>query len=315
VNGDFQTSRLELFGTKKKLVVSIARLADLTAGIEKRLEEAWAANTWRNYGSTWNQCQHFVSQLPSDIPLTVAVMMFLEESMNPGPENHDWKPISVSSAHVYARRLSSIYHLKGVPLPDLRWYRRALMRQGALRPENQAPPATVEDVRAAMGPLPRRKAVALWLMWVTCSRADDMSVLRRIDVVFVRIDPDQMRIYDINFSGTKGDPFHLGNTVRVALGPVEALSLELHLATLSPDQPFTDLKWTEVNNALKRVRPELSAHSIKRGALLVLLMQGVPLDTIRVMAKHAGLQQLLAYLPPGAVAERFGTAVAARWLC
>jgi hypothetical protein len=67
-------------------------------------------------------------------------------------------------------------------------------------------------------------------------------------------------------------------------------------------------------NTLLKTEGDYSEHSIKRGAMYVLLTQGAPLETIRVMAKHQNMKTMLAYLRPVDVVGRHGTLVASRLL-
>ena len=57
---------------------------------------------------------------------------------------------------------------------------------------------------------------------------------------------------------------------------------------------------------LDRATPGLTAHSVKRGALVRMLLRGVPLAIIQMMAKHKDLETLLQYLPRGDVALAMG---------
>jgi site-specific recombinase XerD len=66
-----------------------------------------------------------------------------------------------------------------------------------------------------------------------------------------------------------------------------------------------------VNAAVQSLYPNLSSHSIKRGALMELLQSGVPLETLQVIAKHRSLKTLLIYLDSARVADAIGLPQAA----
>lgn len=53
---------------------------------------------------------------------------------------------------------------------------------------------------------------------------------------------------------------------------------------------------TRCAKVLKAIDPEMTAHSVKRGALTALLRAGAPLSVIQVIAKHKDLETLLVYL-------------------
>ena len=69
---------------------------------------------------------------------------------------------------------------------------------------------------------------------------------------------------------------------------------------------FSELTTARASAVLGRVRTGLTAHSIKRGALLAMLEAGVPLSLIQAIAKHKDLETLLIYLPSVAVAMAMG---------
>ena len=313
VDGRWMIARFENMKARKHMKAP-DNLEVLLQRVESTMSEGWAHSTWRNYGSTWNQCQHFIEQLPDDVPLSIRIMIFLEECQAPSQSNMHIKKIGPQSAYVYAKRLSSIYHLQGIPVPDLRWYRRGLKRKGALHPEHQAVPATASQIRTAMAFMRRSESIGLLIAWTTCSRIDEICLLTRESVKWVRDEADG-KIIDITFDSHKGDPFRLGTVQRIFLKVADALLLQQQVETLSLAQPLTTLTWETTTAALKEVDPSLTGHSIKRGALLALLLNGADLETIRIMAKHHSIKQLLTYLPKELVSERMGTIAMSRILC
>ena len=86
------------------------------------------------------------------------------------------------------------------------------------------------------------------------------------------------------------------------------------LKTEHPSTPLSDLTTARASATLGRVSPGLTAHSVKRGALVDLLNAGVPLSLIQVIAKHKDLETLLIYLPKVSVAMALGLHEATRSL-
>ncbi|KAJ9471652.1 hypothetical protein DIPPA_13196 [Diplonema papillatum] len=89
---------------------------------------------------------------------------------------------------------------------------RALKRQGALRPQKQALPATEEDVtKAIVRERYTDTKLALALVWRGAARVADVTGLKAGDVT------RQKGYLAINWSDTKSDPFKLGVTTGIVL--------------------------------------------------------------------------------------------------
>jgi len=117
----------------------------------------------------------------------------------------------------------------------------------------------------------------------------------------------------ITFPFHKGDPFGLSTVVPVVFGEWEP---EIHewWKALPAGARFTNIDTDRLTAMLRRVNPELSSHSVKRGALLTLLRSGVPMTIIQMIAKHKDLETLLVYLPRDEVALTLGIWEASQFL-
>ena len=118
----------------------------------------------------------------------------------------------------------------------------------------------------------------------------------------------------MNFELSKGNPFYLGWSNKMLLPLVYHQYLTLYLRGRNLRAPLTDFTYDQVMSVIQEEFPTLSAHSIKRGALLHLLQQGAPLEILRIIAKHRSLNTLLTYLDSALVAESLGLPDVARHL-
>ena len=149
----------------------------------------------------------------------------------------------------------------------------------------------------ALNHLSEDEGVGLILAWLTASRIGEMQHL--VGESFSR-GPNNFLI--VTFPYHKGDPFRLGTTIPVVVPPMWEKMIWEKVRKLAPMEKFTTLTTPRAHAVLERVRSGLSAHSIKRGALVVLLRAGVPLSLIQQIAKHKDLETLFRYLPRDEVA-------------
>lgn len=280
--------------------------------VQHALMQAWAPSTWSHYGSIYNTFMAWAQTTEIQGDLTLLIMAYLEEGI---ADEKD--PLSPQTALTYSKALASIFHLQGQEVsPVMRIYRRGLKRRGALVPETQALPATEiqikESVTDAMTCGKLELAMAIWIAWLTSSRVDEILTRKQEDVVYRGIggnaNRDFFHIYEISFAGHKGDPFQLWGVHIVYLSEPYHRALQAIKARRRPSDQLFQTTYEEMTEQLKRVHPELTGHSVKRGSLLFLLMKDLPLEVIRIAAKHKSIQQLLTYLPAGPVANRVGLA-------
>ena len=244
---------------------------------------------------------YFHPEDPMDHSLKILIYLELKMQIPKGEQGH----LDVSSAHKYSKDLKQMVYQTGGTLDELILadYQTSLKKSGALLSQHQADPASRADVLLAMTYLNESEAVGLMVAWLTSSRIGEMAHLRGAS--FARKGTSEQHLWAITFPYHKGDPYRLGTCIPIHLGAM-ASRIEAHLATLRPEDVFTTLTTARAAAALDRAHPGLTAHSVKRGALVTMLMAGVPLATIQLMAKHKDLETLLAYLPRAEVALAMG---------
>eukprot|EP00759_Apiculatamorpha_spiralis_P016341 PhF_6_TR22574/c2_g3_i1/m.32152 len=176
-------------------------------------------------------------------------------------------------------------------------------RKGGRKAEQQAVPATRAEVEQAMERATPGESVGLWLAWKTASRIGEIQELKNSDLVI------RETSIIVNFPFHKGDPYYMGTTIVVDTQldrDKRFVDMLKQRMIRGPTAPVTELHTQRAEALLKRVKPELTAHSIKRGALIVLLDAKVPLSIIQVIAKHKDLETLYIYLPKDRVSEALG---------
>jgi hypothetical protein len=140
--------RLRRVHIKKRLVPTI-QLSVLAERIETRLVHAWSDATWSSYGSTFLNFAYYQERLPCGIPNHWALLLFLEESMDPSPEAvaRGVTKISKRTAHQYSRRITSVFHQLKISWEHdwIKTYRQGLRREGGDGDVDQAVPFTTEE--------------------------------------------------------------------------------------------------------------------------------------------------------------------------
>ena len=173
-------------------------------------------------------------------------------------------------------------------------YVRALKRAGALRPQRQAVPAVGEQVMEAVRKeVDRDTQLAIVLCWAGAARVSDVIRLKVGDITLER------EYVAVNWSETKSDPFRLGRTTGLYLADKWRNALQTAMTGLSPGDLLLDTSYRKVVAALRREGKDLSGHSLRRGALHTLLLEGVGLESIRQLSRHSSLDALARYLPAG----------------
>ena len=213
------------------------------------------------------------------------------------------KQIELPTARKYVKNLTQSCQELGLPVETevTAAYKESLARDGALRAGHQAPPAEKTDVTQAASFMTLTEYLGLRLAWKTASRIGEMRHLMKHHFVNV-----SGRLWAITFPFHKGDPYRLGTCIVVNLDELTHKDLVDRLAWVPDGASVTDLTTTRAAAVLGAVRPGLTAHSIKRGALVTMLRAGVPLQLIQVIAKHKDLETLMVYLPRAEVAMAMG---------
>ena len=299
-----------------------ANIQELLAKAEERARGARGESRDENLSSVWKGYVAWNLEMihPEDvIDHALRIMMYLEAKMSIPPKKEQPIPgkilyeeghIVVSTAFKYSKDLKQLVFQTGGSLDTiiLADYQESLKKSGALLPQHQAIPAERKDVEAALSLMAEREVVGLMLAWLTSSRIGEMPHLTRDSFV-----DKGDGLWVVTFPYHKGDPFRLGTAIPVHLGSWR-VRLEKWIHSLRPGEQFTSLTTARAAAILDRVRTGLTAHSIKRGALVTMLRAGVPLSMIQIMAKHKDLETLLMYLPRDEVVLSMGVSEASRVL-
>eukprot|EP00760_Papus_ankaliazontas_P021219 PhM_4_TR18660/c3_g1_i2/m.19874 len=285
-------------GNERTWAPKITTIENLSSQLRERMGEARAASTWANLSSQYKQFVEFVHGLEvpegESVEMTTLLLLFLEAKLESG--------IKKSTAKEYSKGLAQTLRKLGHELSQeaLTEYRRALDRQGARVPQDQAAPATRANIEAAMVKLTPDEAMGLMLAWKTCSRIGEIQFLLREHVEHAGTDK-----WIITFPYHKGDPFRLGTVIVTRLERFNDMFIT-HVQNLREGQQISSLTTGRASAVLQSISPNLSAHSVKRGALITLLQNRTPLSIIQHMAKHRDLETLLIYLPKREVALSLG---------
>jgi len=299
-----------------------ANTQELLARAEERARGARGDSRNENLSSVWKGYVAWNLEMihPDDVvDHALRIMMYLEAKMAipakreqpiPGRILYEEGHIGVSTAFKYTKDLKQLVYQTGGSLDAiiLADYQESLKKSGALLAQHQAIPAERGDIEAAVALVEEREAVGLMMAWLTSSRVGEMPPLTR-DCFEEKGDG----LWVVTFPYHKGDPYRLGTALPVYFGVWRA-RLEKWLHSLRPGEQFTSLITARAAAILNRVREGLSAHSVKRGALVTMLRAGVPLSIIQIMAKHKDLETLLTYLPRGEVVLAMGVSEASRVL-
>ena len=209
------------------------------------------------------------------------------------------KHIEFPSARKYVKNLVQTCKECGLAVEDevTTAYKESLLRDGALRAGHQAPPAEKKDIDKTEPLMTPTEYLGTRLTWKTASRVGEMRYLMKHHFENIR-----GRIWAITFPYHKGDPYRLGTCITVELDEQLHLDLVARLEWVPAGVSVTDLTTRRAEAVLGAVRKGLSAHSIKRGALVTMLRAGVPMTQIQIVAKHKDLDTLMTYLPRAEVA-------------
>jgi len=170
-------------------------------------------------------------------------------------------------------------------------YAQAHNLQGGNIPEAQAGPMSRDQMISFRRTLPEREAVAFWLAWKTASRWADILALKKEN--FVAVGPlDLIVHWGATLKTSRATPFAPQTLACVIdTSPFFPTALRV-LRSLRPDEHLTLLSTDQLRRLL-RVHPPtatLSAHSIKRGALILLAQEAargnLPAAVIPLIAKH-----------------------------
>jgi hypothetical protein len=269
---------LSNLATKKAASLREAALAQLPAILLPAatiIQQLWTTKVWSSRASLLLRLRTFSEQHRlSHLPLGVQAAAFISSLQR----------IKQSTMKQYASGLSSTLSRLGHQTPMLDLLRSALSASGSTIPTRQAPPASVLQVfvlvNAALRAGSDRLAVGLFLCWKTASRWDDVHHLRKES--FLLLTPRRIIIAWGATKSNRRQAFRPDSwTVVDEPDPSRAWMMELCLRTIAalrPEQLLLESFTTDKVRKLMRQQTataELTAHSIKRGAINVLIAAAV----------------------------------------
>jgi hypothetical protein len=290
----------------------------LVKGIQDTIRRGWSDSTWSGYGSVWRRFQYYKSRLPPGLPPEIEIMMFIESCRHTCQDAETGKeipPVSARTAYQYSKRLTSIlFQTEGVTCTKtMKMYRSGLLRTAAEEPVHQATPLTREEFYKILENLRWDEQVQLTIMWKSAARHSDFRAVRMEHLTFHTRDQDHWQ-WGLRTLMHKGDPFGEGTGIVLTLNGHQHQMFTRWKETRGQRKPLLDLTYPRLLQIL-RTQGDFTEHSIKRGALVTMLLAGVDKETLRVLAKHRDLAQLLHYLPIElAIDEFYHTAAATKFL-
>lgn len=292
------------------LTMTAAELQASLRDVQARVEHSIAQSTEATYVNTMARFERFcLLHLPNEkMTFELKVMIWCEFQI----ANLE---ITVQCALQYCKNLSAGLQKMGKKVIGMEMYMQGLRKSGALAPDRQAAPMMKDQLYHLLDVMNQdgmsHERVHLILMWFTASRFDDVEKLMTSKVEKERCLEDTRVQWNVRYDVHKGDPFHLGASSKMILPSQLSLFLDYHITRRRPDEKLTAATYSQVNHAIQSIFPDLSCHSIKRGALLELLKAGVPMETLQVIAKHRNMKTLLVYLDSARVADALGLSEAA----
>ena len=249
----------------------------------------WANSTWEARQHLWARFNEFCSRWSLDPAkhFDYCVAVFVEST----------RATTLPASRLkYSLDLTAIGSRLGHDLTLTRLYQAGLRATGALVPTEQASPVTIEQLRhlAARATLQRqgqRLYAALFLLWKSASRWDDISRLVRRQIV--KSGPDEIIInWRDNTKTTRADPFRPDSQTAIRHDPRIPQEVLTALDQLEPTEPIFahTTQWFEA--WLKQELPQagITAHSFKTAAISIVARAAadktIPLRLIPLLAKH-----------------------------
>ena len=218
--------------------------------------------------------------------------------------------ITATTAEKYLKNLKQVVFQTGGYLDSLvvEEYRNSVKKLGMA--PNQAHPALLSDIVSSLVFLSPSERAGMIFAWITASRIGELDPVCKHHVEILDRETGLMAV---TFPKSKSDPTGLGITTTCYAG-IWQNELFAYLDALPKGAKVTSLTTERAAAILARVNPLLSAHSVKRGALTMLLTNNVPLSLIQTIAKHRDLEMTFLYLPRVAVSLHLGIHEACRVL-
>lgn len=271
-------------------------MPSLQSSLANTLSLTYSEKYWTSTQSIYNRFIAFATNLQDrlyNFSLVEMGLLWVQMLLDDGS-------INIQSAPQYLTNLSAaLKAFHGLDIADESdfhlWtmFRRSMSRQGARTPLHQAPPlsydmmiAIVTDCTAQV-----QDRMAVLIGWLSAARGADLRNLTRERITLTG---NELKL---DFTGAKNDPFQEGLHCTIDV-PVEFLEpLRAYLDQFTPGSKPFPLTSDQLSAFLRQYDSNLSGHSIRRGALRHLLLQGASLEAIRIFGRYRTEEGLLHYLP------------------
>lgn len=282
-------------------------VVELLTETDVQLEQSRAEHTWEGYASVIHQFRLFDQRQRSPAwrgcAMANKIVAWITWCMNRQEDArvHQRKGIQKTTALTYLKKLRYMYtrsqhHWTKAGEAILEDYQKSLKRSGAENPTDPAIPIKPEQVKRAIEDTESLVARAQILaMWLTASRTSDVQRLTTSDIELQACPGTRGKLLIIFKwrNGTKGSYGTVHDLVEVDRQTAATIRRALDLAG-NGGNPFP-LGHAAITCVLRRVEPELSSHSIKKGALTILLQHFPPMH-VAEKAKHRDTTLLRAYV-------------------
>lgn len=273
------------------------KFASTFAAMGVRLDHAKADATWRNWGSVANNFRAFDNARRRDLPeydamdLDQRMIFWVEMKIDDGD-------ITAGTPVRYVKRLEQLYRRRcGASSPLMADYRRALIRDGLVPGPGATPTTYTELLRAVQQASQPTERMQLLAMWLLAGRCEDARRLKARDCKIEERDQAEDPLL-VKVTWLEGAPKRPGEALMDYMVVPSHLANEMtdHLHSCRPNEhPFT-LSSNRITELLRAVNPELTSHSLKKGALRYLVVQGRPLHEVMHKARHSSEKQTRDYL-------------------
>jgi integrase len=307
------------------LINSNAQLRQQATNVLRTMLPMWAANTWDARRHLLQRFWDHVRATPSlwQMPLGFQMSAFITASTT----------TKASTKHSYAKTLRAVAHKVGQQVPVLDLLVAGLAVKANSEDPVQAVPATREQMTAAMARAWRtdpsgRLAMSLYIAWKTASRWSDVCSLRKAHFIEFDLRRHQVVIEWGTIKTNRRERYRptAYTVVQEDRYPLMLQQLQRVVNDLQPEQHLSPKTTAQIRAwfAADPITSRLTAHSIKRGALDVLLNVACQskLDPrlIALLAKHKDTLHefpaaTIRYLAnKGNLARMLGTQKATKWL-
>lgn len=175
--------------------------------------------------------------------------------------------------------------------------RAQLSRLLPLHLPRQAASASRQQVARLRALLPAPEADAVTLLWAMAARFSDLD---RAALADIRRAP---RGWVVRLRVTKTTQAGVRDAFGIQLPEPQCSELLRRKASAPPCQPLLQTTAARLRRAIRALCPELTLHSLRRGAVQTMLDAGIPSDEVRRLTGHTTDATLLGYadrLPPSA---------------